>query len=223
MSSKIVEMFESADSKTFIDKVVPTKYYHRGMLSSELFAVCFLYDYLNIDLLIESGTANGRSAEVFAKYDMKNIISIDTANLKIYSKEQNNELWESVKKRLSIYKNINFLKADSMTEIPKLLRQHKDKRVAINIDGPKDILACDLANICCKYDNVKFVSIHDQLHNKNVMNRYFKNVFYTSESWYRSRFKDLDVDDMVELKKRIKIKDNFNGFGVGIILNKYEQ
>ena len=213
----------------FVDKfkknVFPVGYFHRGALYSETFVVCALMDLMKIDLLLESGIAYGRSTEIFSKYGIKSIKSVDIAHIKIYSKEQNEKVWNETKDRLSKYDNLKLFKGNSKSILPKLIKQNSKKRIGVVVDGPKGIHAVNLASECYKHSCVKFVAIHDQVNDKSIMKRHFKNYFATTEKWYRELVGDLDNDDidsLNEMQNERKYEYDFSGFGMGVSIKTEE-
>lgn len=179
--------------KKFEENVFPMKYHRRGVLFSEAFAVCALSDLADIDLLIESGIANGVSTEIFAKYGIKKIIGVERAE-----KEKEQEMFLSTQKRLEKYSNVSLIQGDSFSVLPKLLRENADKKVALVIDGPKGKLACKLLKKCMSFKNVVFGAIHDQ--RKREMDKFFTHLVYTNQKTFRN-FDYLDKE--IGIKKPV--------------------
>jgi len=189
----------------FIKKVLPLSYIINGISLSEGFAFCMMCEYFKINTIIESGTAGGRSTEIFAHYLNIPVYTID--NLSIYGERRH----EETKNRLSKYQDIHFIIGDSFIEIPKLLNSLTNK-VAVFIDGPKGQKAIKLANLILK-SNVEFIGVHDtcvpspnRYHDLSV----FKNIiFYTDEDWFYNKYGYLIDEKLYE-----------RGAGIGFILNK---
>ena len=134
-------------------------------------------DLLKPDIIIESGTANGVSTELWGRYFDKRIYSVDSA--KLYGLG----CFQSTKNRLEKYPNVHLVFGDSFVEIPKLLRENPSSKAAIFIDGPKGANAVKLAEHCFLFRNAAFIGIHDlyQKHSDDLMNY---TVFYTDEDWF---------------------------------------
>jgi hypothetical protein len=217
----IKKVLLSADMELFKNRVLPIEYRHRGILSSEGFAICVLCDFLGVDVLIESGTAYGRSTEIFGKYGIPKIYSIDRASLANWSKKRCDRVWNEVKDRLSIYSNIEMIKGNSFDIVGKLLECNKGKRIGLMIDGPKGKEAIDLAKKSLGSGDIMFVGIHDQKTYDYQMRGYFDNVVFTNQSWYKPIMSRLDVDDIEDIKKRDDtVSDDFLGFGLGLFVNR---
>lgn len=128
-------------------------YYQHGIWFTEAFLFCSINNLLNIELLVESGTAYGQSTEIFANYLEQDIITID--NDYLYNQ------FEITKNRLSKYDNIKCLKGDSLDIIPILLEQNKEKRIALFIDGLEESIATNLSNSLSPYNNIISIGYHD--------------------------------------------------------------
>lgn len=128
----------------------------RGVYLTEGSLLCTVFEMSGVDLIIESGTAYGTSAEFFAKYFDTDVITID--HDKFYGQ------YGATRKKLSKYKNLSFVKGDSFIKIPELLKANPDKKIGIFIDGPKDSQQMDLRKIIDRNDpnaNVKCIAYHD--------------------------------------------------------------
>jgi len=145
----------------FISLTKDINYFQYGIFYTEAYLFCCVCDLLGVDLILESGTANGQSTEVFGTYLNKDIISIDFD--KFYHQHQNTS------QRLNEYENIKLVKGDSHKELPKLAEQNKDKKIAVFIDGPKWQEARDLGqSLTKKYKNILCVGYYD-LENARVI------------------------------------------------------
>ncbi len=128
-------------------------YYQHGIWFTEAFLFCSINDLLNVELVIESGTAYGQSTEIFAKYLEQDIITIDDNHL--YNQ------FEITKHRLSNYSNIRCIKGYSPEIIPILVEENKGKRIAVFIDGPKGAKAINLGRSLSTYANIISIGYHD--------------------------------------------------------------
>merc|ERR1712061_767610 len=64
--------------------------------------------------------------------------------------------------RLKTLPNVEPLIGDSMTMLPKLVAQHRGKRIGLFIDGPKGLMAINLCLGCMKRSkDVRFCAFHD--------------------------------------------------------------
>jgi len=200
------KLFCAHNYNAFINQVLPLDKIVNGICLAEGFAFCMMCKFLDVERIIESGTAGGRSTEMFAKYLNIPIYTID--NLSIYGEHRQKETQE----RLSKYKNITCIEGDSFIEIPKLL-EDKDKKTAIFIDGPKALKAYLLCASALKYSNTIFIGVHDtclpnRYHDMNVLKDIF---FYTDADWFYEKYTNLFDDDLYE-----------RGAGIGFILNTKE-
>lgn len=185
-------------------------YYRKGVLLSEGFFIYALCKYYKVNTLIESGIHNGRSTVIFANCGAAPYIhSID---LKIK---------DDVRKFAEVRSDIkiHLWQDNSCTVIPMLLKS-TSSNIGIFIDGPKSSKACHMAKEYFAYDNVQFVAIHDQCkwHNNHLMDKFFKDVVYSDEDWFRNGFSYMDIND----NQYLSFLDNINeiektGFGVGAI------
>ena len=136
-----------------VDEMTPEQ---RGVYLTEGSLLCTVFEMLGVDLIIESGTAYGTSAEFFAKYFDCDIITID--HDKFYGQ------YGATRDKLSKYKNLSFVKGDSFTKIPELLKANSDKKIGIFIDGPKDSQQMDLRKVINRNNqegNIVCIGYHD--------------------------------------------------------------
>ena len=169
-----------------------TLWVSRGILMTEGFAVCAAMDLYNIDMLIESGICNGHSTQMWANYNEDISIKAFDHKLKI-----------ATKNRLSHLKNISMESGNSVAVVPEVVRNNKDKKIGIFIDGPKGVVALKLAEECYKYDNVAFVAIHDlsiALGLRDACNAMIIRIgaksFFSDEGWFVNTYKDLDSNEI---------------------------
>jgi hypothetical protein len=135
-------------------------YSYAGVWPTEAFLLCSVFDLLNVDLILESGTGNGYSTEIMANYLDKQIITIDL--------EFNQwDAFERTSKRLSEYKNVKCIKGNGEIFLPKFINDNKSKNIGIFIDGPKGPSARDLGNNLFHNSNVSCICYHDQFIDNN--------------------------------------------------------
>ena len=153
--------------KKYKNDVEALWYWSSSLYFSAGLGFCALCNYYDCDIIIDSGTGKyGLSTEIFAKcFPNKRIITIDTHDY------YNNEIF--IKQRLKNYKNIEFIKGRSEYEIPKILNNNQDKKIAIMYDGPKGKAAYELFKIHRQNKNVLFAGFDDcGKSNKYTVNSY---------------------------------------------------
>lgn len=197
----------------FSHNVQNVPYKRKGILKSEGFFLYCLCKYYGIEILIESGIANGRSTELFLSSDIAP--SIHSIDLKIHK--------DVIKMVENDSKGIlNICEEDSCVIIPWLItkKENLHKRIGIFIDGPKGDKACKMAEKYFRFSNVCFVAIHDQCkwHNNHMMNKWFNDVLYSDFNVFRSLFGyELDANDITYLSFLDNIKNiQDTGFVVGV-------
>jgi hypothetical protein len=203
----------------FLSAVLPIPYEANGILLSEGLAFCAACDLNNVDLIIESGVAGGRSTEIWAKYSDWPIVAIDHCGL--YGRQRMIE----TKTRLARHLNIAFDEGDSWRVIPALLDKHRGHNIAVFIDGPKGEEALSLAEKCLtKFPSVKILGIHDMCvdFSDHMMSTRMPDVFYSDDQRYRQRFAFVDAEDNEWLfSDGTQLGAKFpNGFVVGISQNR---
>ena len=129
------------------------KFQTAGIFYAEAFAFLCMCDLLKIDLIIESGMARGNSTEIFLKNFSGEVITFEI-NKMPYHDEVENRL-----RKFNNLKEIYFL--DSNLFIDEIIQKKSDKRIALFIDGPKDVEAVNLLVKCFKNKNLLFGGIHD--------------------------------------------------------------
>lgn len=178
---------------SFTERVLPLEYQQRGILLSEGLAFCAMCDLFQIQVIMESGVAGGRSTEIWARYFNQTIYAID--NCKLYGES----LFEGTKKRLAQYPNIKFMMGDSFVTIPKLLQSvGGNVRTALLIDGPKGPRAMELAESCFKLPSPPiFVGIHDMCRefDNHLMDQWSSTFFYTDDPTFQEAYRHLDELD----------------------------
>jgi hypothetical protein len=176
----------------FQERVLPAAWSERGVLVSEGFALCTMCDAFDVELLIESGTYNGRSTKILAKYldEGQQIKSIDVS------------IRPEAKRALAPYPHVELLEGDSRQLLPDLLVRGSGRSTAVFIDGPKGRAAVRLALRALDHPDVRFVAIHD-LHRtrydgtgpsrgRSLMDSIHLVRLYTDEGWFVERYGALD-------------------------------
>lgn len=142
--------------KSKFEKVVSNvNYMPYGIWYTEAFLFCSLCDMVGVDLILESGVANGISTEIFANYFDFNIIGVDKNGYGTFP---------STKERLSKFKNVELIEGNSAKILPNIIRDNKDKKIGLFIDGPKKQGARDLRNFILDLEcgeAIKCIGFHD--------------------------------------------------------------
>jgi hypothetical protein len=118
----------SAAAERFGGAIAP--YEERGILLSEMLAVCGVCDALDVDLVIESGRCRGQSTLVLARYFAGSKTRIVSFELE---RDANAAFAEE---RLAPHPEVDLRFGDSLARIPELLRGVEARRVAVLLDGP---------------------------------------------------------------------------------------
>ena len=189
------------------------EYRDRGVNFSGMFAFCALCDYYKVEVIIESGTANGQSTEILARYfdpgssDAGILFAQNTAvATKIISIDNNayGKLDET-RERLSKYTNVEIIEGKTQEILPLIIGEHMSPAKALFIDGPKSLFAMSLIEASFRLNNVLFAAVDDACSKIDSESPYHfmdihpATVFYTDEDWYLERYKYLDYDEsMIE-------------------------
>jgi cephalosporin hydroxylase len=182
-------------------KIAEDMDYKQGAIFySEGLAFCAMLDICGADMLIESGVAYGQSTEMWARWFKGPIVAIGNDGYGVLAKTRD---------RLAGFQQLTILQGDSRDLVPGLIEEHKDKRIAVFIDGPKGRQALLLAKQCLENPAVVFVGVHDTSRG-HFLDGWGRTVFYTDEVWFRKRYGDLD--DRVDAKELAEYPD---GPGIG--------
>lgn len=143
--------------KTYLPDLLELKnepFYDRGILPTEAFAFISYCKELNIECIIESGTAFGQSCYLFAKYLGMKVYTIDIIGP--YGRKA-----QDIARSRCRDLPVEFLEGNSNEILPKLLSELSNKSIAVFIDGPKGTEAINLKDRIWNYESVKMVGIHD--------------------------------------------------------------
>lgn len=173
---------------TFCSRVLPIEWMPRGILTSEGLAFCAMADLFQIDTVLESGIAEGRSTEMWARY------APSIRRIAVDWKLPSNARLQSL-----IALGTWVINGDARDDLAHLLRESERRTVGVFIDGPKGEPAVKLAVECMSFDCVKFVGVHDLARKLNWAERQvFEAVpvskWYTDEGWFVDNYGHLDVD-----------------------------
>lgn len=153
IDKKLISKYWEDNREQFEKTVSDVDAVKHGVFLTEGLLLCSVFDILGTDLIIESGTAYGTSAEIFANYFDIPVITIDSDHL--YS------AYSDTANKLASYSNLTCLKGDSFNLLPELIRNNSDKRISVFIDGPKGDGAIQLRNKIINYGNIVSVGFHD--------------------------------------------------------------
>ena len=131
-------------------------YYDRGILPTEAFAFISYCKALQVDMIIESGTAYGQSCSLFAKYLGVDVHTID--NVSHYGIEARN-----IAKKRCEGLPVHFHIGNSLEILPHLLQQYPDKKIAVFIDGPKGETAKQFRANIWNNSNIVMAALHDSV------------------------------------------------------------
>jgi len=174
----------------------------RGILNSEMLAVCAVAEELHVEVFIESGRWLGQSTEVLSRYFENKPVLIES--VEVFRDENAIHVENKMKGK----KNLNLLYGDANTIVPALVKKHKGKKIAILFDGPKGSSAIDIFRLALIYsDTVVAGFFHDMrkpLENmlngsRAAMEDVFPNSFYTDDEDFVQEFSMLDRNCEVAL------------------------
>ncbi len=148
ISLKYVEEFKS------ILGVNPS-FEYKGIFFSEMLSIYSIIKEYKIEYIIESGRARGQSTEILCKI-AKNI------DIKVLSIEFDKDSPDVniCEERLKYYRDFLSLQFGDSNLIISSFRKPGINTMVL-IDGPKGLNAMKLAVKCFRFDEVKFVAIHD--------------------------------------------------------------
>jgi len=155
-----------------------------GVTCFEGLAFCAYCEIHNIDVIVESGTASGKSAKIWARYfPDKTTYTIDNVSHNIFAGSN-----------LPIIPIIG----NGFKVLPRLIKDLSG-HIAVFIDGPKGKEALKLATELLKNDKVKFVAIDDLGKNSTDYKHWvgFKGaekILNTSDGGYIEKYSHIDKE-----------------------------
>ncbi|MFA5395058.1 MAG: hypothetical protein WC346_03475 [Methanogenium sp.] len=194
--NEIIKICEETKNE-FLRTIDNIKFEDKGIFNSEMLLFVSLAKKFDIEEIWESGRARGQSTKVLSEF-FKNY------NIRIHSIEIMPETEDDIIaiKRLQRYPNLEILYGDSKkTLIQKL---ENDKNTFVLVDGPKGTEAIRLAREILKKNNTKAVFLHDYHKDsplREVVEKTFKNTFFTDDEEYVEKFRDLDDKCWIEHSK----------------------
>ncbi len=165
-------------------------YEERGILHSEMLAVCGVCEALDVDVIIESGRCRGQSTLVLARYFERSDCEIVSVELE---RDENADFAEA---RLASFANVELLFGDSGRVLPELIERFAGRRIALLIDGPKGIEALNLVHKAFALSpDVAAAFVHDMridTPQRAAVAGYPFRAFHTDDEQYRRAFERLD-------------------------------
>jgi len=207
---KLNKIFENSIRK-FEERVLPEEYLPRSTLLSELFFICAFAEHIGSNLIIDSGTSLGRSAEVFAKYGFQLIITLDI------------NIRSSAYKRLRKHNNVAMIQGNDHDVIPKILSTYnKNSNVCLFLDSTKNESACRFAKeLQENYSCIKMISLHDQWkHHK--MKRYFAKTIFSDEETFFSKYWYLSSADINNSEFQKRYLESISRQYINVSLNHFK-
>lgn len=167
----------------------------RGILNSEMLAVCSLAEELGVEVFIESGRWLGQSTEVLARYFENKPVIIES--VEAFYDENAVHVEEKMKGK----KNLHLLYGDANLVVPQLMKKYQGEKMAILFDGPKGGAAIDVFRMgLTKSDSVIAGFFHDMRrpsqempnNSRREMEAVFPVSFYTDDDDFVKEFGSLD-------------------------------
>lgn len=164
-------------------------YEERGILHSEMLAVCGVCDRLGVGVIIESGRARGQSTRVLSDYFAGTPTRVMSLELMRDADAAYGE------RALAGRGNVELLWGDAFELLPGLVREHAGERVGVLLDGPKGSPALDLAEQAFAA-GASCVLIHDMRRGtpqrSDAEGRALR-AFFTDDEAYVREFGSLDA------------------------------
>lgn len=173
--------------KKFSTSLKGVNYEKKGIWFSEILFIFSFCEHLKTQLLLESGRARGQSTLCLSKLlSYVEILSIEH--------KKGNEDSFIAENRLKNQTNVKLIYGDSFDCINKI--DFKTNFLML-IDGPKNELALDLAQIVLKHQKCIGVFMHDC--NKGSIERSFENIHngisvFSDEINFSESFRYLDIE-----------------------------
>ena len=185
----LVETSCADKAERFAPGLIP--YEERGILTSEMLAVCAVCDELEVDVIVESGRCRGQSTLTLARY-------FEGRKTRIISFElERDENATFAEQRLAGFPHVDLRYGDSMKEISGLLVTLGFERVAVLLDGPKGIVAVRfLQSLFQIHSNVVVGFIHDmrrETPQRALLESDHSRSFFTDDANYVERYGDFDA------------------------------
>lgn len=167
----------------------------RGILHSEMLAMCAVCDDLGVQVILESGRARGQSTWMLAKYFSQQplkIVSIDWREAEWFSEADD----RFALKRLGAFNQVRILYGNSLVLLPRLLKEFSGKRIGVLLDGPKGEEAIDLLkHLIRQSPDIAAAFIHDtgkDFDYRRELETGFDRIFFTDEPKYAAAYSKID-------------------------------
>lgn len=165
-------------------------YEERGILHSEMLAVCGVCQELGVDVVVESGRCRGQSTLVLAKF-------FENTGTRVVSIEMlRDENADFAEKRLAPHKHVELLYGAAAMVLPGIMERFPGKKVALLLDGPKGVEAINLArDAFAAYPQLMAAFIHDMRIDTPQRPAVLKEplrAFFTDDPGYIAEFGNLD-------------------------------
>jgi hypothetical protein len=189
----IAKRFTGAAVSKSLNKFAPLtgRFEERGILNSEMLAVCGVCEALGAEVIIESGRYRGQSTQLIARYfadQPVEFFSIEAVR---------NDNAHFAEAQLRSFQKLHLLYGDSRKMIPRLVKKFIAKKVAILIDGPKGQAAIDLLHQVCRLSGSIIAGfIHDlkmEGGERDILKAIFSRVFFTDDPDYVAQYRELDI------------------------------
>jgi hypothetical protein len=156
---------------------IQANYPHFGIHKHHIIFFLALVKFFKIEIIIESGIGPGHSTKHIMQFCNQykiNSISIDLNNNNFY---YDKKIIDFIDRDFS-----KFVEGDGFIEVIKQIKKNKNKKIALLLDGPKNIEALSLFYSCnlisnniefCLLDDVMENSNTHEILNKNNNNNYF--------------------------------------------------
>lgn len=188
-----------------------------GVPPSEVLALLGAGVLVDVDVIIESGTAAGVSTETLARF-------LHGTGTKVYSIDRGGyqELIPVAAKRLQPF-NVTLIHGDSHLELPRLVLRHPGRSIGIFVDGPKGesaLCLCWKAFVLSR--DVKFCGIHDvapywHYGISELLEAWGRTLLLSYQPRWRSAFAALDTESGHDFGGQHAEAKRQLGYGLGLV------
>lgn len=165
-------------------------YEERGVLHSEMLAVCSVARSLGVGAIVESGRARGQSTLQLARFFEGSPVRIVSVEL---ARDDDAEFAEA---RLAPYPHCEIRYGDAFEAVPAALDELQETPAAVLLDGPKGLPAIDLiGSLFERFSNLRVAFLHDtrrQTPQRDAIESAGIRAFFTDDAEFVRRHADLD-------------------------------
>lgn len=198
--------------------------YEQGVFPSEALALVATTSAAAVEVLIESGTAQGFSAEMFASFFDGSGVQIYTIDDDRMGYERKHGFLTEAQRRLRPY-NATVLLGDSFQLVPELLARLRHRRVGLFFDGPSGDRVLEVCRDWLGSGRIAFCALHDTAPfwgygYLETLATWERTVLRTYRPSWRSRFSHLD-GVMATLERRdweTERAASIRRFGAGLVV-----